>query len=261
MIGPCYKLRGVLPLRARPPLRLVHPRLQFVRRPEDRDPPRANGRRRSGPGIAQPMESADGQAASMVDMFRQHSETAAHAYQARRSRLIGKVDARYADSTPRPSRSFVHRRVTIGQASKQSDPPHPCAMHIPRLSPLANRPATRVLLGPAIPLLTLALNFACQKSGRVAGFGRIGTSFMTVPEAAMHETDSSEPTEDQVRCSRELPIMKTVPETARVQCAAKRSVRVSYPFRRFPPSSATEQLDQLHRSCARPASRGKARGP
>lgn len=44
---------------------------------------------------------------------------------------------------------------------------------------------------------------------------------MTVPEAAVHETDSSEPTEDQVRRPPELPIMKTVPEAARMQRAAK----------------------------------------
>ena len=44
---------------------------------------------------------------------------------------------------------------------------------------------------------------------------------MTVPEAAVHETHGSEPTEDQVRRPRELPIMKTVPEAARMQRAAK----------------------------------------
>ena len=44
---------------------------------------------------------------------------------------------------------------------------------------------------------------------------------MTVPEAAVHETHGSEPTEDQVRRPPELPIMKTVPEAARMQRAAK----------------------------------------
>ena len=53
------------------------------------------------------------------------------------------------------------------------------------------------------------------------GVGRIGTSSMTVPEAAMHETDSFKPTEDQVRLPRELPVVKTVPEAARMQRAAK----------------------------------------
>ena len=44
---------------------------------------------------------------------------------------------------------------------------------------------------------------------------------MTVPEAAMHETDGSEPAEDQVRRSRELSIMKAVPEAACMQRATK----------------------------------------
>ena len=37
----------------------------------------------------------------------------------------------------------------------------------------------------------------------------------------MHETDSSKPGEDQVRRPRELPVVKTVPEAARMQRAAK----------------------------------------
>ena len=72
---------------------------------------------------------------------------------------------------------------------------------------------------------------------------------MTVPEAAMHETDSSEPTEDQVRCSRELPIMKTVPETARVQCAAKRQFGFRIPSadsRHHPrPNSSINYIDHV----------------
>ena len=44
---------------------------------------------------------------------------------------------------------------------------------------------------------------------------------MTMPEATIHETDGSEPAEDQVRRSRKLPIVKTVPEAARMQRAAK----------------------------------------
>ena len=56
---------------------------------------------------------------------------------------------------------------------------------------------------------------------------------MTVPEAAMHETDSSEPPEDQVWRSRELPIMQTVPEPARMQCATKDQFR----FRVLAPDS------------------------
>ena len=44
---------------------------------------------------------------------------------------------------------------------------------------------------------------------------------MTMPEAAMHETDSSEPREDQIRRPGELPVVKAVPESARMQSAAK----------------------------------------
>ena len=44
---------------------------------------------------------------------------------------------------------------------------------------------------------------------------------MTVPEAAMHETDGSEPTKHQVRRSGELPIMQTVPEATRMQRSPK----------------------------------------
>ena len=56
---------------------------------------------------------------------------------------------------------------------------------------------------------------------------------MTVPEAAMHETDSSEPSKDQVWRSRELPIMQTVPEPARMQRATKDQFR----FRVLAPDS------------------------
>ena len=52
---------------------------------------------------------------------------------------------------------------------------------------------------------------------------------MTVPEAAMNETDSSEPTEDQVRRPRELPIVKTVPEAARMQRAAEDQLGLRVP--------------------------------
>ena len=44
---------------------------------------------------------------------------------------------------------------------------------------------------------------------------------MTVPEAAMHEADGSEPAKDKVRRSGELPIVKAVPEAARMERAAK----------------------------------------
>ncbi len=51
--------------------------------------------------------------------------------------------------------------------------------------------------------------------------GRIRTSGMTVPEAAMHETDRPEAVEDQVRRSGKLPVMQLVSEAARMQLAAK----------------------------------------
>jgi len=57
------------------------------------------------------------------------------------------------------------------------------------------------------------------------GNGRIWAFLMTMPEAAMHETDSSKPTEDQVRRPRQLPVVKTVSETAHVQRASKRHLR------------------------------------
>ena len=44
---------------------------------------------------------------------------------------------------------------------------------------------------------------------------------MTVPEAAMHETDSSEATKDQVRGAGKAPIMKPIPETTGVQRTSK----------------------------------------
>ena len=48
---------------------------------------------------------------------------------------------------------------------------------------------------------------------------------MTMPEAAVHETDSSKPTKDEVRRPRKFPIMKAVPETARMQRAAEHHLR------------------------------------
>ena len=44
---------------------------------------------------------------------------------------------------------------------------------------------------------------------------------MTMPEAAMHETDGAEPSEDQIWGTRKLPVMETVSEAARMQCASK----------------------------------------
>ena len=44
---------------------------------------------------------------------------------------------------------------------------------------------------------------------------------MTVPEAAMHKADGAKPAEHQVRGPRKLPVMKTVPETARMQRTPK----------------------------------------
>ena len=48
---------------------------------------------------------------------------------------------------------------------------------------------------------------------------------MTMPETAMHETDSAKLTEDEVGRPRELPIVKPVPETARMQRTAKHHLR------------------------------------
>lgn len=44
---------------------------------------------------------------------------------------------------------------------------------------------------------------------------------MTVPEAAMYETDRFKSAKDHIRFSWQLPIMKTVPEAASMHCAAK----------------------------------------
>ena len=44
---------------------------------------------------------------------------------------------------------------------------------------------------------------------------------MTVPEAAMHEADSSEPSKDQVGRPWQLPIMKAIPDAASMQRATK----------------------------------------
>ena len=49
---------------------------------------------------------------------------------------------------------------------------------------------------------TLPLNFARQKSGLVEGDGRIWAFLMTMPEAAMHETDSSKQTAPNRRKTR-----------------------------------------------------------
>ena len=57
------------------------------------------------------------------------------------------------------------------------------------------------------------------------GLGRVAASLMTVPEAAVDKADSLEPMEDQIRRSGELPIMKTVPEAACMQRAAKCQLR------------------------------------
>ncbi len=53
--------------------------------------------------------------------------------------------------------------------------------------------------------------------------------FMTVPEAAMHETDSAEPTKDQIRRPGEVPVVKTISEAARVQGAAEDQFRLRVP--------------------------------
>ena len=75
-------------------------------------------------------------------------------------------------------------------------------------------------LCPAVPLHG-GREFLLPKIRPRGGIGRKGTSFMTVPKAAVHETDSSKPRKDEVRRSRELPIMKTIPEAARMQRSAK----------------------------------------
>ena len=58
---------------------------------------------------------------------------------------------------------------------------------------------------------------------------------MTVPEAAMHETDGFEPGEDHVRRAGEIPIVQTVPE-ARARCNARR--RINSGFVSLPPIPA-----------------------
>lgn len=77
---------------------------------------------------------------------------------------------------------------------------------------------------PTVPR-HVAPEFRLPKVRPCGGDGRIWAFFMTMPEAAMHETDSSKPTEDQVRRPRQLPVVKTVSETARVQRASKRHLR------------------------------------
>ena len=49
--------------------------------------------------------------------------------------------------------------------------------------------------------------------------GCIGAPCMTVPEAAVHETYSCEPTEDKVWRSREISIVEPVSQTSDMQCA------------------------------------------
>ena len=53
---------------------------------------------------------------------------------------------------------------------------------------------------------TFARNFACPKSGRVA-----------VPKTAVHKTHGMETPESKIRRSRQLPIVETVSESARMQ--------------------------------------------
>ena len=69
---------------------------------------------------------------------------------------------------------------------------------------------------PPVPL-HVGPEFRLPEVRSGSGIGRVGASFMTVPEAAMHETDRSKPGEHQVRPAGELAIMKTVPVAARVQ--------------------------------------------
>ena len=52
---------------------------------------------------------------------------------------------------------------------------------------------------------------------------------MTVPEAAMHETDSFEPAEDQVRRSGKVPIVKTIPEAPCMKCPPKDQLGLRVP--------------------------------
>ncbi len=78
---------------------------------------------------------------------------------------------------------------------------------------------------PPVPV-DVAPEFRLPEVRPCGGVGRIWAVFMTVPETAMHETDSSELTEDQIRRPRELPVVKTVPETARMQCTAKYHLRL-----------------------------------
>lgn len=77
-----------------------------------------------------------------------------------------------------------------------------------------------ILPGPTVPR-HVRPEFRLPEARPSGGVGSIGTSFMTVPETAMHETDSAKPTEHQVRRPRELPVVKTVPEAAPMQRAAK----------------------------------------
>jgi len=68
----------------------------------------------------------------------------------------------------------------------------------------------------------------------------------------MHETNSAKPTEDEVGRPRELPIMKPVPETARMQRTAKHHLRfrvlAAYSGHHSRPNGPTNYVDH-GRSC------------
>lgn len=79
----------------------------------------------------------------------------------------------------------------------------------------------------------IAPEFGLPEVRTGGGLGRVGTSSMTVPEAAVHKADSCESTEHHVRRPGELPVMETVPEAACMQCPAKGQLRP----RVLPPNS------------------------
>ena len=80
-------------------------------------------------------------------------------------------------------------------------------------------------LQESLPSSAIAFNIGSEfrlpelRSGR--GGGRVEASFVTMPEASMHEADGSESAKDQVRRPGKHSVMKTVPEAMRMQRAPK----------------------------------------
>ncbi len=77
--------------------------------------------------------------------------------------------------------------------------------------------------------LDVAPEFCLPKVSSCGGDGRIWAFLVTMPEAAVHEANRSEPTENQVRLPWQIPVVQTVPKSARMQCAAKYQLRFRIP--------------------------------